>query len=239
MFTAKSAFTLFAIAAGGFINTGNGLATAPSAAAPGHSASPAAVLQVGPQAEDAGMRRAAESALLAAVRHDLDDSQARVRLTTLEFQPSSGRSMDGHGKGFVLFDAVTAIPIEVNVSYDLDQQRVETSDYHVTGNAVATPRAQLGSKLRQRIADRIGARLVLEFSQQPVDFSLLEINQVASSRNRMVVSGNGITRFPGEGAAYTRFVATADKFSGEVLNVKYELLQEMDEAEATPIASID
>lgn len=43
----------------------------------------------------------------------------------------------------------------------------------------------------------------------------------------MVVTGDGITGFPGEGAAYTKFVATVDKFTGDIVNVEYELLQEV------------
>lgn len=234
MHSAKSVLTLFAIAAGGFMNAGTAL---PGAAAALTAAPVVATADPGP---DPGLlQRASETALLAAVRQDLQDGQAALRLSTLQFERDSGRGMQGHGNGFVLFDAVTAIPIEVTVSYDLPGARVENVDYRVTGAAVDSSPARLGAKLRQRIADRIGARLVLEFNQQAVDFSLLDIKQVASTRNRMVVTGNGITRFPGEGAAYTRFVATADKFTGQVLNVKYELLQEVEEKPVAELAVRD
>lgn len=234
MHSMKSVLTLFAIAAGGFIHAGS----ASPGPIPAPVASPySAALDPTPNARL--MQSASEAALLAEIRRDLDDGQASLRLSQLKFDRASGRGMQGKAKGFVLFDAVTAIPIEVTVGYDLAQARVENVDYVVTGAAVPSTRGTLGEKLRQRIADRIGTRLVLEFSQQPVDFSLLDIEQVASSRNRMLVTGNGITRFPGEGAAYTRFVATADKFSGQVLSVQYELMQEVSDAGSAALASVD
>ena len=49
---------------------------------------------------------------------------------------ASGRGLEGHARGFVLFDAVTAIPIQVTVSYDLTDARVEHADYVVTGAGV-------------------------------------------------------------------------------------------------------
>lgn len=234
MHSAKSVLTLFAIAAGGFINAGTTLPGASAASAAPTAPPPVVAAESAPGAEV--LQRASETALLAQVRRDLQDGQASLRLSTLKFEPDSGRGLQGHGTGFVLFDAVTSVPIEVTVSYDLPGARVENVDYRVTGAAVDSSRQRLGAKLRQRIADRIGARLVLEFNQQAVDFSLLDIQQVASSRGRMVVTGNGITRFAGEGAAYTRFVATADKFTGQVLNVKYELLQEVEDAPAVELA---
>jgi hypothetical protein len=234
MRSAKSVLTLFAIAAGGFIHAGTASPGPIPAIAPSHASAAA-----DPGLDHRAMQTAAKSALLAEIRHDLKDGQASLRLSELKFDRASGRSMEGHAKGFVLFDAVTAMPIEVTVSYDLAQSRVEYVDYLVTGAALPSARGALGETLRKRIADRIGARLVLEFSQQPVDFSLLDIQQVASSRSRMVVTGTGITRFPGEGAAYTRFVATTDKFSGKVVSVQYELLQEVSDAGSGALASID
>ena len=175
------------------------------------------------------MQAASERAVLAQVQRDLQDRGARIRLDGLRFSRASQRSVEGHGAGIALFDSVNPIPIEVTVTYDLATARVERADYHVTESVAPAPMksAVLAKKLRDSIADRIGARLVLEFAQQPVDFSLLQITNVASGRNRMVVTGDGITGFPGEGAAYTKFVATVDKFTGAIVKVDYELLQEV------------
>lgn len=228
MVTAKPLFALFAIAAGGFLNAGSGLAGSPTS-------HPAAVDLLSlaepplPAGGNAGMQAAAAKAVLAQVQRDLQDHGARIRLEDLHFSRASERSVAASGAGVALFDSVNPIPIQVTVTYDLSTARVERANYVVSeGAAPAHSKPDvLGKKLRDSIANRIGARLVLEFAQQPVDFSLLQITNVASGRNRMLVTGDGITGFPGEGAAYTKFVATVDKFSGAVLKVDYELLQEV------------
>lgn len=234
MFTMKSALAMMAIAAGGFLNAGDGT-TAPSpqvqagARASDVAASPLPSVRI--------LQRVSEQAILQQLRQDLQDKDSGLRLSALSFQRDSGRSVEGTGKGVVIFNGVGELPIEVKVNYDVADSRVEHVSYRVTGAARQSRAQLLGKQMRSAIADRIGARLVLEFSQQPVDFSLLDINQLASGRNRVMISGNGVTRFPGEGAAYTTFVATADKFTGKILTVQYELLQEMEQPLADALAS--
>ena len=228
MLTTKPLLALFAIAAGGFLNAGAGLSgvatgqTGPCAGAP-------AIADATIVTAAARMQQASEQAVLAQIQRDLQDRGAKIRLDNLHFSRASERSVEGSGAGVALFDSVNPIPIRVTVSYDLSTERVERANYVVSEGAAAAPSksAVLGRKLRDSISDRIGARLVLEFAQQPVDFSLLQITNIASGRNRIVVTGNGITGFPGEGAAYTKFVATVDKFTGDIVNVDYELLQEV------------
>ena len=226
MISAKPLLALIAIATGGFLNAGSGLAGAPGSPA---AASVRPALAQSAVAASAGMQQASERAVLAQIQRDLQDGGARVHLDGLRFSRASQRSVEGRGSGVALFDSVNPIPIEVTVTYDLATARVERTNYQVNETTAPAPvkSAVLAKKLRDSIADRIGARLVLEFAQQPVDFSLLQITNVASGRNQMVVSGDGITGFPGEGAAYTKFVATVDKFTGDIVNVHYELLQEV------------
>jgi hypothetical protein len=183
------------------------------------------------------LQKASELALLGQVRQDLQDNDSSLRLSPLSFRRDSGRSVEGTGTGVVIFNGVGELPISVKVNYDVLDSRVEQVTYRVTGSARQSRVQLLGQQMRSAIADRIGARLVLEFSQQPVDFSLLDINQLASGRNRVMISGNGVTRFPGEGAAFTTFVATADKFTGKILTVQYELLQEVEQPVGDALAS--
>lgn len=225
MLTIKTAAVMFAIAAGGFLNAGRMVAPA----SPGPAMPTSGTLRAqadNPIPNVAHLQRAAERALLAQVRSDLQDPRSGLRLLPLRFSRASAHAVEGRGNGFVLFNGVGELPVEVNIAYD-PSGSVEQANYRVTGKAQPSRATLLGKKLRSEIADRIGARLVLEFAQQPVDFSLLEIDQLASGRDRVMISGNGITRFIGEGAAFTSFVATADKFSGKILTVQYELLQEL------------
>lgn len=184
------------------------------------------------------MQLAAERALLAQVRQDLGDGEARVHLAALHFEAASGRTVEGRGVGTIFFDADASIPVEVTVSYDLIDNRAEQAAYLVADSGQQTVPAAVAAALRRRIADRIGSRLVLEFAQQPVDFSLQRIEHLAGGRNRLFISGEGITRFEGEGAARTRFVATARRDSGEILTIQYEIGEEIAEQSALVTASL-
>lgn len=234
MFTIKSALAMMAIAAGGFLNAGDGTINPD----PGPAArSQASDIAASPMPDVRVLQAVSEKAVLMQVRRDLQDPESGLRLSALRFARDSGRSVEGSGQGVVVFNGVGELPIEVKVNYDVADSRVEHVSYRVTGAARQSRAQLLGKQMRSAIADRIGARLVLEFSQQPVDFSLLDIDQIASGRNRVMISGNGVTRFAGEGAAYTTFVATADKFTGKILTVQYELLQELEQPTADALAS--
>lgn len=230
MFSFKSSLALIAIAAGGFINAGSGPPSTVTPAAPTRL-----IVEDGAVPAHAILKSAAEQALLAQVRKDLQDREADIRLADLRFERTSNRSVEGVGKGTLSFDSSDAIPVEVTVSYDLHERRVEQANYLIAAGARPSPQRFLGKRMRREIADRIGSRLVLEFAQQAVDFSLLDVKHFSSGRDRIMISGTGVTRFLGEGAAHTRFVATADKSSGHILSISYELLEEIAE-EDLPLA---
>jgi hypothetical protein len=220
MFEAKQLAALFAIAAGGFINAG--ISAHSAAFAPPATAVPSTVEADVPG--DPMLQRAAERALLAQLRADLGDESASLRLSALRFQRSSGRTVEGRGQALARFDGGAAIPLEVSIAYDLPTQRVEQAAYLVSGPA---PQLDLDAATRRRIADRIGARLVVEFAGQPVDFALGRVEHLAAGREKMLVSGEGVASFAGEGAALTRFVATADRASGKLLTLQYELGEQL------------
>lgn len=236
MFTSKMLGALFVVAAGGFLNAGAQQSTSDPAQAGLSSALPSHETQA---LEAGAMQRSAVTALASEVRRNLQDPSATVSLAPLSLEQMGGGTIEATGRGFVVYDGVGALPISTTVLYDVASQRVEHVSYRVEGALQPSPADLLGTRLRDAVADRIGARLVLEFAQQPVDFSLLDIEQMATGRNRVVLAGNGITRFDGEGAAFTRFVATADKSTGKIITVQYELLQEMNEGELHPVASAD
>lgn len=174
MLTAKPLLALVAIAAGGFLNTGAGLSTMATGQA-GPDAGVPAVAAMTTAGNEARIQQASEQAVLAQIRRDLQDRGAKIHLNDLHFSRESARSVGASGTGVALFDSVNPIPIQVTVTYDLATSRVERANYVVSESAAPAPSksAALGKKLRDSIADRVGARLVLEFAQQPVDFSLL------------------------------------------------------------------
>jgi len=228
MFATKSVLALVAIAACGVISVDNAPPQMASATPSSVNSRWSALANDSITPSRAALQDAAEQALLAQIRKDLRDSEARIRLSRLRFERNGNSSIEGRGDGVILFDTGGSIPIDVVAVYDLLDARMTQANYLVAGPVYSLNGEALAQALRDNIADSIGARLVLEFAQQPVDFSLGEITHLASGRNRLMISGHGVTRFPGEGAAYTRFVATADRVSGRVLSISYELLQQVE-----------
>ena len=217
MFEIKQLGALFAIAAGGFINAGIDASTATPAGAPGIAAVDHRVDAIPSEPE---LRAAAQAALLEQLRADLRDPSASLQLGTLSFVRDSGRGIEGRGDALARFDGGAPVPLDVSVAWDMPTQRVEQASYLLSGPA---PALQLDAGLRKRIADRIGARLVVEFAGQPVDFAMQRVEHLAAGRDRMLVAGEGIASFGAEGAARTRFLATAERGSGKLITLQYEL----------------
>jgi hypothetical protein len=226
MIDARQFGALFAIFAGGVLNAGIGAqySSVPSAAA---ARVDAVTAPADPGAgAGAGLQRASALALRAQLRADLGDPGAELQLSDLRFERASGRSLEGRGHAVALFDGVAPIPLEVSVLWDLPNARVEQAAYLVSGAAAGT---SLDAATQRRIADRIGSRLVVEFAGQPVDFALRRVEHLAAGREKLLVSGEGIADFGAEGAARTRFVATADRASGKLLTLQYELGEQLAE----------
>ena len=223
MIEARQFAALFAIAAGGVLNAGIG-AQYGALAAPAPSPMLAQAVAQSTPAEDP-VQRAAREALLAQVRADLGDPGASLRLDApLKFERDSGRSLQGRGTALAIFDHSDPVRLEVSVSWDLPTQRIEQAAWLVTGPAA---QASIDAAMKQRIADRIGSRLVLEFAGQPVDFALDRVEHLAAGRERLLVSGEGTADFGAEGAARARFVATAERTSGKLLTLQYELGEQL------------
>jgi len=214
---------LFAIAAGGVLNAGLGAqfgAIASPTPSPMLARDVAAAV---PKADP--VQQAAGAALLAQVRADLGDPTATLQLDApLRFERDSGRSLQGRGTALASFDHSDPVRLEVSVVWDLPTQRVEQAAWLVTGPA---PQAPIDAAMKDRIADRIGSRLVLEFAGQPVDFALDRVEHLAAGRERLLVSGEGTADFGAEGAARARFVATAERASGKLLTLQYELGEQL------------
>ena len=228
MIDARQFAALFAIFAGGVLNAGIGaqyssLSSAQAAASPSGQASTSASREAGSGAE---LQRASAQALRAQLRADLGDPAAELQLSALHFERASGRSVEGRGRAVALFDGSAPIPLEVSVVWDLPTGRVEQAAYLVAGDATGT---RLDAATQKRIADRIGSRLVVEFAGQPVDFALHRVEHLAAGREKLLVSGEGVADFGAEGAARTRFVATADRASGKLLTLQYELGEQLAE----------
>jgi hypothetical protein len=240
MVAPKSIFGLFAIAAGGFLNSAVSTPSISQSSEP----LPSAVMvsppktPASPDPADAAMQNRAKAAVLTAIRTDLNDQNSSLRMSEFRFDPASGETVEGNSRGMLLFDGTSSIPVVATVVYDTSEARVEHVSYSIAGKAGTSNTGPISRAVRDRIADVIGSRLVLEFSQQAVDFSLLNVRSVANGHERLLIDGDGITRFQGEGAAYTRFVAVADKSSGRIISITYDLQQQIGSS-SEPVASLN
>jgi hypothetical protein len=222
MIYARKFAVLAAIAAGGFISAGfDAQGSAPVAAA---AVPPASEHRVDAMPQETALRAQAEAALLAQLRKDLGDPTATLRLQSLSLTRDSGRTIEGRGRALAAFDGSAPVPLEVSVAWDLPTQRVEQAAYLVAGPATAVA---LDDGMRSRIADRIGARLVVEFAGQPVDFSLARVEHLAAGRDRLLVAGEGVASFGAEGDARPRFLPTAERSTGKLLTLQYELGEQL------------
>lgn len=229
MFTTKTLFGLLAIAAGGIVNNtvNQPFQSPPVDAEPSLSAAQPDVDRSRVRGDD-GMQSAARSAVLAAIRTDLHDNNSSLRLSEFRFDAASSETVEGNSRGQFVFDGASSIPIVATVLYDVPKATIESVRYSLAEKPAAADAGQVGPAMRQRISDVIGSRLVMEFSQQPVDFSLLNVRSIASGPARLLVDGDGVTRFAGEGAAYTRFFAVAEKSTGRIVSIKYDLQQDQE-----------
>jgi hypothetical protein len=229
MLAIKPAAALLVLGLGGLLGIQQhpALVVAPRAQAASPSAPP-------PAPGTVALRDAVHDALLARVRADLDDATATLALDRFVVARPSLRMLEAHGDGTVAIAGSRSVPVRIDATYDLVDHRLDTVDYVVANDAVARDPAATPAPVRAALARRIGQRIAGEFRDQPVHFSLVEVERVDYGRHRTQMTGSGLTDFGPEGRAYTPFVATLDKDTGALLDLRYELLQEDD---ATTIAA--
>jgi hypothetical protein len=184
------------------------------------------------------LRLAAEEAMRARVVHDLDDATATVELHRIDVSRTSLRSLEARGQGIVSMPGAPSIPVDVVATWDVIDHRIDAVDY--TARAVEHEPGAVDQAVRAAIARRIGERIAGDFHDQPARFSLLEVQAVDYGRHRTRLQGAGVTDFGAEGQAYTPFVATLDKHTGELVDQQYDLLQEDQAAPAVaPVVAAD
>jgi len=206
-----------------------GDATAPATAQPVAAPAPSSDL---PDYES--LRVAAAEAMRARIVQDLDDATATVELPRIDVSRTSLRSLEARGEGVVSMPGARSIPVDIVATWDVIDHRIDTVDY--TARAVEHELGAVDLAVRAAIGKRIGDRIAGDFHDQPARFSLLEVQAVDYGRHRTRLQGAGVTDFGAEGLAYTPFVATLDKHTGELVDLQYDLLQE---DQAAPVASTD
>jgi len=217
MLAIKPAAVLLLLGAGGLLGLNE-------RAAPPADATPAAAQAASEMPEASALRAAIDAAISGRVRIDLDDAKAQLALGPIAVVHSSLRSLEARGKGVVQMPGARPIPVEVVGVYDLVDQRLESVDY--TAHPVEEDLSPVDRAVRAAIGQRIGERIAAEFEGQRTGFELLEVSRVGYGEHRTRLHGTGLTDFGDEGMAWTPFEAILDKHTGELLELRYELLQE-------------
>ena len=216
MFAIKTTATLLLLGVGGLLGV--------QPPVPSTASAPAAAA-VAPSPDADALRTALGEALAARVRGDLDDASARLALGPIALDRSSLRSIEVRAQGTVQAAGARPIPVEVTGVYDLVDGRLDSADY--TARPAEADLSPVDRLVRDAIGRRIGARIAAEFAGQQAEFALLDVARVGDDgRHRTRLKGAGLTDFGGEGLAYTPFEAILDKHTGEVLELRYDLLQE-------------
>jgi hypothetical protein len=174
--------------------------------------------------DTSALRASVEAELTRRMRADLDDAGAQLALRTFRVEHPNLRTLEARGEGVVRMPGARAIPVEIVGTYDLVDNRLESVDY--TAHPVEQELTAVDRAVRAAIGRRIAERIASEFPDQRARFELLEVARAGYGRHRTHLEGVGVTDFGAEGMAFTPFVATLDKHTGELLELRYELLQE-------------
>jgi hypothetical protein len=228
----KPAAALLALGLSGWLGMATQAPFLPVAAPSASVAQPASASSDLPDYDT--VRRAVEQAMRERVAHDLDDAGTGVVVPSVAIERTSLRTLEARGEGTVAMPGARAIPVDIVATWDVIDRRIASVDY--TARAVDADLTAVDQAVRAAIAQRIGARIAGEFQGQTARFELIEVQGVDYGRHRTRLQGAGVTDFGTEGVAYTPFVATLDKHTGELVDLQYELLQE---DVASPIVALD
>ncbi len=164
---------------------------------------------------------AAAAAIIGALQTRFDGQPVQFRLGEMLSDRASLRDIALHGRGEIRFDRTGEwLPIQFDALYDTDTQSVQS------------PRITLGAQHGARndgslplvaLQKRIGKAMSKEFESQQVSFDLQQAKVIGGDGKRIVVEGNGIATFDGEGGEDVTIQAIYDTGSGEWIDTNYEI----------------
>lgn len=163
---------------------------------------------------------AAAAAVIGALETRFDGQSVQFRLNEVLSDRASLRDIALHGRGEIRFDASQAwLPISFEALYDTDTQAVQSPSITLGAQQLAHNDATLPLKDLQ---SRIGNAMSSEFSAQRVSFDLQQASVIGGDGQRIVVQGNGLAKFDGEGREDVIVQAVYDRGSGHWIDSSYE-----------------
>ena len=163
---------------------------------------------------------AAAAAIIGALQTRFDGQDVQFRLAEVQSERASLRDIALHGRGEIRFDASESwLPISFDALYDTDSQAVQSPSITLGAQHVARSDETLPLDGLQW---RVGRAMSSEFSSQQVSFDLQQASVIGGDGQRLVVEGNGIAKFDGEGREDVTVQAVYDRRSGRWIDASYE-----------------
>lgn len=190
----------------------------------GRSVSPAAKGQTTTAIGTQAINDAAAAAVIGALQSRFDGQAVQFRLDDVLSERASLRDLTLHGRGEIRFDSSeTWLPISFDALYDTDTQAVQSPSITLGAQHVSQQVAQTGQSLPlDGLQKRVDNALSTEFESQDVSFDLQQASVIGGDGQRVVVEGNGIAKFDGEGLENVTVQAVFDRRSGHWIDATYE-----------------
>ncbi|MEO6155974.1 MAG: hypothetical protein ABIP16_09645 [Thermomonas sp.] len=163
---------------------------------------------------------ATAAAVVGALESRFDGQAVQFRLGDVLSERASLRDIALHGRGEIRFKATEAwLPISFDALYDTDTQTVQSPSITLGAQHMAH---EDGTLPLDGLQTRVGKAMSTEFSSQRVSFDLQQASVIGGDGQRIVVEGNGIAKFDGEGREDVIVQAVYDRRSGRWIDASYE-----------------
>ncbi|MGV8943413.1 hypothetical protein [Thermomonas sp.] len=163
---------------------------------------------------------AAASAVIGALQTRFEGTSVQFRLGEVLSERASLRDIALHGTGEIRLDAAdTWLPISFDALYDTDTQTVQSPSITLGAQHAARRDAKLPLAGLQA---RVDKAISTEFGSQKVTFDLAHASVIGGDGQRVIVEGNGVAMFDGEGKEAVSVQGIFDTRSGRWIDASYE-----------------
>lgn len=172
---------------------------------------------------DEAMDGAVAASMIGAISTQFGDRAVAVKLQQVAVLPTSVRDRMVSGLGRLqIGDDTSWIPFRFNVLYDT-RTASATHPAISLGEASAAHEIALDSTMARELDHRVGAALVHEFAQQPVQLLIERVTTANEGRRYLRIEALGMADFGSEGRVPTQVQALYDRKTGEWVRLDYEL----------------
>lgn len=172
---------------------------------------------------DEAMDGVVAASVIGAIATQFGDHAVAVKLEQVAVRPTSVRDRAVSGQGRLqIGDDTSWIPFRFNVLYDT-RTASATHPAISLGDASAAHEIALDSTMARELDRRVGAALIHEFAQQPVQLLIERVTTANEGIRYLRIEALGMADFGSEGRVPTQVQALYDRKTGEWVRLGYEL----------------